>query len=266
MYKGFQVELNQNFTPFRRRSFDTYVTEGRRRMRSQSNDIKDVLSDFIRNNGDIDGKLLSESWFQAINSHVFLSHSHADEDLAIAFSQWLYEAFGLRVFIDSMVWGYADNLLKEIDDKWCLTDDKRHYRYSLRNRTTAFVHILLASALTQMMDKSESLIFLNTPNSIIPDPNSQETHSPWIYYELNQSVSIRKELARTRLFNQGGKVVLNESFSVALPATTSHLTNLTAKMLLEWKNVVDTNGYTKRPLASLDILYQLINNTKNGNR
>lgn len=51
-------------------------------------------------------------WFPKINADIFLSHSHKDEKLIIAFAGWLKDTFNLDVFIDSCIWGYSNDLQK----------------------------------------------------------------------------------------------------------------------------------------------------------
>lgn len=44
--------------------------------------------------GSIDGTNLSDEWFQKIQSDIFISHSHNDENLAYALAGWLKDTFG----------------------------------------------------------------------------------------------------------------------------------------------------------------------------
>lgn len=256
MYKGFKLSLQ----------FDTKGTEecrlleeGKERNNSIKVNIHKNLSQYIRPDGSIDGALLSEDWFPEIQTHVFLSHSHEDEDNAIILSQLLYEHCKIMTFIDSCVWGYCDDLIKILDDKYCLSSDKNHYRYKDRNKTTSFVHSLLSSALTKMIDRSECLFFLNTPNSIIPDPKRSETSSPWIYYELLQTQMIRRKKREQdqRMFSSGG--VLNEgAFRPILPADTSHLTTLSNELLEKWI-MAGSYSYAEQALDKLYLMIQKSN-------
>ena len=248
MYKGFEVKLESKrpillkgkivkypdiFTNYR--EYNAMAESARNNLEKQKAQVKRRLDDYVRKDGVIDGGRISEDWFPEIDADVFLSHSHADERLVLAFAGWLEAKFGIRAFIDSCVWGYADDLLKELDERYCYQPSSRTYNYSKRNRTTAFVHNLLASALTKMMDKCECLMFVNTPNSISESPEQNETSSPWIYYELAQSQVLRSHLKRVHMFTKGGVMdSLNESFRVALPARTSHLTKLNNAALGQW--------------------------------
>lgn len=51
---------------------------------------------------------------------------------------------------------------------------------------------MLANSLTKMVDKTECIFFLNTPNSINYLEAVGYTNSAWIYYELTVSKLIRK--------------------------------------------------------------------------
>ena len=96
--------------------------------------------------------------------------------------------FAAIPWILHQIWGFADDLLREIDDKYALAPSKQTYEYQVRNRTTSNVHLMLNSALNEIIDKSECLIFLNTKKSVYTDKNLYDektyTASPWIMSEL----------------------------------------------------------------------------------
>ena len=155
----------------------------------------------IGESGVINGTKLQNDWFPQINCDVFISHSHRDEKVAIALAGWLYKTFGLTSFIDSCIWGYANDLLKDIDNEYC-RNNNRSYNYNRRNYSTSHVHMMLNMALMQMIDKTECLFFLNTPNSICLDDIETSTLSPWIYSEIGISQIIEKTLKRKRTFTR----------------------------------------------------------------
>lgn len=130
-----------------------------------------------------------KDWFPKTNVHVFLSHSHADEDLVKDFADYLYEHYKITSFIDSTVWRYADDLLEQINKKFCMYKDsngKPMYDHTKAKRSAAQVYLLPQGALAKMIDQCECLIFINTPNSLnISDVKGKEkTASAWIYSEL----------------------------------------------------------------------------------
>lgn len=231
---------------------------------------KKQLSDFIFNNGHIDGSSLKNHWFKIEKADVFLSHSHKDITKVTAFAGWLYDTFGLTSFIDACSWGYCDDLLKEIDDKYCKNTSGDTYSYELRNYSTSHVHMMVSSALSQMIDNTECIIFFDTPNSIaLSDElqnvknNNKVTLSPWIYHELSMSTMLRTTLPNRR------SVILehssNHSFDVRNQLNiqydvSEYLRNtisLTDDILTEWKDSLNTLE------ASLDTLYRIIKSKSN---
>lgn len=158
------------------------------------NQVQGSLKEYIssdENTGEIlDEKKIEDTWFPSMNYDVFISHSHKDQKLAIALAGWLNEIFGISSFIDSYVWNYSDDLLKIIDDEYCVKftheDGSKTYSYERRNNSTAHVHIILNAALQKMIDRCEAVFFLNTPNSILLDDviEGTSTASPWIYSEI----------------------------------------------------------------------------------
>ncbi len=162
MYKGFNLSLNDDL-------FQDYYKTGEQLNTINESAVKDALDSFLGANGKIDGSKLQEHWFPQIKADVFISHSHKDRDTALGLAGWLSESFGLKPFIDSCVWGYANDLLQEIDNKYSLLTVNQSvttYEYLHCNRTSAHVHMMLATALQMMINNTECLFFLNTPNAI----------------------------------------------------------------------------------------------------
>ena len=128
-----------------------------------------------------------KDWFPEIGAQVFISHSSHDEKWAKCLATWLYKEYRIKSFVDSMVWGYANDLLKVIDDECCSKQKGVPiYNYEKRNQSTAHIHMILQGALATMINKCECFIFIKTPNSIKTAVVGQEdkTASPWIYNEL----------------------------------------------------------------------------------
>ncbi len=177
MYRGFDLKIAIKN--------DTWYNIGLELYQDAKASMKSSLDAFLSPTGKIDGTQLKNSWFPKFNADVFISHSHQDETAAITLAGWLHEYFGLKCFIDSCIWGYADLLLREIDNKYCLHADGQTYDYNLRNKSTSHVHMMLSTAITMMIDNSECLFFMNTPNSITLHLetiiNNNRTNSPWIY-------------------------------------------------------------------------------------
>ena len=180
MFKGFNLNIDESFF-----DNDDYKT-GNCLYLKKKKKIHDSIEKYMNIDGSLDATKISEDWFPDVKSDIFISHSHADENLAINLSGWIYSNLGLKCFIDSCVWGYSNDLLKKIDDKYCYQKDSKTYNYSKRNFSTSHIHMMLSTALMNTIDNTECVIFINTPNSIenIYDTVNNSTYSPWIYSEL----------------------------------------------------------------------------------
>ena len=168
--------------------FKEYESLGKEYYAKIQTDIQSSLKEFIGIDGVIDGTKLQESWFPTKQKFsVFLSHSHADEKVAVSIAGFLKKELNLNTFIDSCLWGYSNDLLREIDEKYCRHSNGTSFDYDKRNYSTSHVHMMLSIALSRMIDKCESVFFLNSENSIsIAEEISKErTASPWIYNELS---------------------------------------------------------------------------------
>lgn len=256
MFRGFNLQLDRDFL-----SYFTPVSgllslcsqfhqEYEESRQEQEAKVRKIIAGNV-----IDGTRIQNNWFPQIKAaDVFISHSHQDLDLAVNFAAWLKGCFGIDSFIDSGVWGYADDLLKMIDDKFCYDQERSTYSYSKRNYSTAHVHAMLSNALIQMIDKTECLFFLNTPNSLsISDTVQNKTKSPWLYLELSASQVIRKTPPQNRGWTKTAGYIQNLQLQIQYDADMSHLTDITVKDLLKWKNTY-VGGRTNLPL---DLLYQI---------
>ena len=183
MFAKFNLKLNHN------QISEEYQQYGLVLKCSSEEVTRQAIDQYLLKDGSINASAVEEDWFPGIEANIFLSHSHADEKAVINFAGYLYKEFGITSFIDSTVWGYADDLLKQIDEKYCIKssdENGKTYSYEKRNRTTSQVHLLLQGALAKMINRCECLIFINTPNSMrITDVQGEtNTASPWIYSEI----------------------------------------------------------------------------------
>lgn len=213
-------------------------------------------------NGVLDAAALEQDWFGGIEADVFISHSHDDLGLASKLASILKNELGLKPFVDSHVWGYADELLNIIDKEFCWKESRKMFDYQSRNRSTSNVHLMLSAALTKMIDKCEVVLFLNTENSISSKNYVKEgeetTGSPWIYSELITTKFLRKE-RRNRAANENysskGAMdsVLAKSFPrVSYKAHLSHLTPMEAEDFHMWC------AQGRMGNAALDFLYDYL--------
>ena len=164
---------------------EEYECIGQEYYENKKKDIQNSLRKFIGLDGIIDGTKLQENWFPTKQKFdVFLSHSHNDEKLAICLAGFLKEKLDLDTFIDSCLWRYSNDLLKELDKKYCKYSDGVSYDYDKRNYSSSHVHMMLSIALSRMIDNCEAVFFLNSENSI---SLSEEIDSEWIYNELSMA-------------------------------------------------------------------------------
>lgn len=248
-----------------------YYSIGKNIYRHIQKRINESLDSYIGVDGTINGSELQSDWFPSINAHVFLSHSHKDEKLAIRFAGWLYYNFGLLTFIDSCIWSYSDDLLKKIDEKYCKNKKRRIYYYDTRNISTSHVHMMLMNALMKMIDKSECVFFLNTDNSIIKikeeiDKNIEKTYSPWIYSEINATNLIRRKPLFPMERNRGNVSYslyeyVDNLFIMNHTVNLSEMYEINDDVLSSWeKSNIDSNGYLTKEvigIRALDELYKL---------
>jgi len=161
-----------------------WESEGRGLFSAQREKVISLLQSYTIGSGTLNGTKIQSDWFPEINADVFISHSHDDEAMALNLAGWLYVAFGIRSFIDSSVWGYAPDLLKLIDDKHCKIEGSDVYDYNKRNGSTSHVHMMLSVALAKMIDRTECVLFLNTPSSLTIKDATATVGSPWLYNEI----------------------------------------------------------------------------------
>ncbi|MBN8707239.1 MAG: hypothetical protein J0L62_15310 [Bacteroidetes bacterium] len=254
MYKGYNLTVDSSFK-------NEYYQFGLESIKSIKDEVETKIKSFSNKDGSLNGTAMTESWFPTFKCDVFISHSHGDEKLAISIAGWLYHEFNLTSFIDSCAWGYADKLIKLIDDEFCVIKpyhpDKISYDYNLRNLSTSHVHMMLTTALSSMIDNSECLFFLNTPNSIFPNDvvKLKSTLSPWIYSEIAISKLIRtKDLTEHRGLPKIAKSIFEkmEKLLITHDIDLSHLEELNVEDLLNWERTFKSNSLF-RQLAGHDI-------------
>ncbi len=248
MFTGFKLQINEGY-------FDNSGLEFKNLYYKDKDSIRERLDKYVCDKGYINATLLEESWFPKIEADVFISHSHIDESLAIKLGEWLWKNFKIKAFIDSCVWGHADELMYNLNEKFGdkrIVNGETVYDYRKGNRNSSHVHMMLSSALTKMIDSSECLIFLNTPHSLMYNDylNSNCTQSPWIYSELLMSNLVQK-IKPERLKNEE-KFAFEHAQPIFLyKEPENKLIDLDSSDLTEWAYSWNNIGH------ALDTLYKL---------
>lgn len=208
-----------------------YISDAINNNAEQKEKWLNELKKYIRHNeGEIiNGDFIEKVWFPEVKSDIFISHSHSDEEIALKIKFLLEKKFNLNVFVDSVVWGNANDLLRELDNNCCKNDRNHTYNYEKRNNTTAIVHLMLADALTKIMDQSKYVFFLNTVNSTLKEGygSEEQVTSPWIYHELVMTKYLQDE-QRVRPIHE------ERDFQVSRTVDLSHLYKMDFRAFKEW--------------------------------
>lgn len=252
MYRGFNLRIENEL------EYTQYHKTGLEIFEKLKKSVEPRLKNYVLPEGTLDGNKIMDDWFPEVKSHIFLSHSHRDVKNAIYLAGILYTKFKILTFIDSTVWGYCNELLKQIDDRYCKSESGETYDYNNRNYSTSHVHLMLSSSLNKMIDNSETIFFLNSSNSVSTKTITEKTNSPWIFSEINTSKIIRKKTpVRLRRLTKSfsDTIVLSESkrseLRIDYELELSHFTNLSLYQLNNW-----LNSNCHNPEDALDELYR----------
>lgn len=262
MYRGFNVKIQENLSKdFYERGLEIY--------NGHKASLRKILDSFMLNNQSLSGTKIMDNWFPQIDTHIFLSHSHAEEKKAIILAGILKEKLGIKTFIDSCIWGYSTDLLKQIDEDYCLNPGKKTYNYTKRNYSNSHVNLMLSIALNRMIDNCECIFFLNSPSSISSSDVVSRTKSPWIFSEIAMTQIVRKKTPdrlkpKIRLFAKSGQLNENErkTLTIEYDLELSHLTEFTYTDLKKWLQMdsrfaIDAldNLYNLKPLKENLLIY-----------
>ena len=268
MFKGYNLDLSKEEHQAFLNVGDEDIINFDREMEA----LKEVLQSNIgkkttlprTTDNKIDGSKLINDWFPSYEAQVFISHSHLDTRTAKRLACWLKNTFNLTTFIDSTIWGSADELLNRIDNKYSVLrkdkDGTTTYNYKTRNYTTSHVHMMLSTALVDIMNSTECIIFLNTPASLaVNEVKDQKTNSPWIYNELKIASIIekkhpREKILRTRFEKRASIVNEKEKLEILYPVNheLAIFDSLEIQHLEWWADCYDNSTDNSHPL---DILY-----------
>lgn len=186
--------------------------------KSKKANFKKSIRQLIKpQDGILNGSTIKDIYFPSttldgVKYDFFISHSHNDEEAAIILAAWLETYYDCSCFIDSLVWKSADELLKEIDDRYCYRKHTKTYDYKKRNFTTSHVHAILSMALLETIKNSKYCIFIESEESIsLENGLKKKTFSPWLYEEIKymtlfQPTDSRKYFSITDSLNENFKV------------------------------------------------------------
>lgn len=252
MFRGFNLS-NLEF----KSGAASFLTQGEAVNAGHQAAVKRTLDAFVSSEGKVDGSRLQSHWFPQIRADVFISHSHKDEAQAKTIAGWMKSTFGLEAFIDSCVWGYADDLLKQIDDKYCINPGGQTYSYEKRNGSTSHIHMMLSTALGMMIDNTECLMFLNTPNAITTDAAVSKTLSPWLFSEIAMTHIVRRKKPADhrqmiKLAESTQRQATLASLKIEYEVRTTSLTDITGDTLGKWQTM-----YLAAKGDPLDSLYKV---------
>lgn len=243
MWKGFNVEIEEAFfkekiTGTSLSLWDKFIASAKEfRARCQ----RDIQTKIVSGKWVLDGVGIESNWFPKLSNHVFISHSHADEQLALALAGALKEWLKIDSFVDSAIWGHFEELQTSLFKKIAQGRSLEAIEeFKLWNTVSSHVHCMLSKSLIQMIDQCECLIFLNTPSSIQINEieGRTSTYSPWIYTEIEVSRFLRK-MPDPRRPNEE---LLKESFAqdaaiecrVEYPLNLDHLLSKTGVDIWNW--------------------------------
>lgn len=225
------------------------------RIESEQKNISGDLINYYSDNI-INGLSTTENYFPCENMDVFISHAHKDREVAYKLAAKLSN-LGLTCFIDSTVWENVNDLIRQMDNKYAYNPEKKTYDYDTRNITTTHGHLMLSSALVQMIDRCECFFFLDTANSIYNQSdvvgvngfntgsleNEEGTFSPWIKLEIETARIIQKKIpARVielrKLYESKGisleSYAMDHALEVFYPLSTKHLKEIEYTQLRKW--------------------------------
>lgn len=185
MYLGFEIEHYEPTNHFRDYRIDRYVDDAETRI---DNLARFLIGTYNRRSL-LDAEALAAAIFPEAHYDVFLSHSHADQRNAIDFAFALGNR-GLKVFVDSTVWGFYGDLVRKIIDQTSPHNDETKAEHI--HRIHADVHMMLAGALHRTIARAETFVFVRSKESVpLNFGDKARTLSPWIYSELQFSFQVQ---------------------------------------------------------------------------
>lgn len=191
------------------------------------------LEKYLTSNGSLNGDLISDDIFPCTEDYnLFISHSHSDAEEIKPFISYM-ESCGFKVFLDSYIWGSAQELLKKIDKKYCYKPESKTYNYSKRNFSTSHVHLMLSVALGKVINNSKNFLFIKSNDSLtVENIIKNKTYSPWIFQEL-----FYFELLKTKMIS-GSESIYSENLQIErdIDKYLCNLKKIKKEDIIQWCN------------------------------
>lgn len=190
-------------------------------------------------------QIIEDNFPNVKNADVFISHSHLDKIYAYFLKYYLKIHFKLNCFIDSLVWHNAFDLLKNVDEYFSKKGENL-YDYDKRNQTTSNIFIMLANALSYMIDKCPIVIFISSENSQVSYQDSMvlqdKTYSPWLFHEISMVHLLPRKEPPSPVATESrhNKVATDLRLKIEYPVGVSDLPTLTFELL---NQIEDEVGY-----------------------
>lgn len=274
MYTGIEIKddiiqsiikkIKDEVGPFKAQErFKELRTVGKARQKENREIIRAKIDEFVSLDGVIDAESLMKEWFPEIKADIFLSHSSKDESDVHLIVGYFKEELGLKVFVDSLVWGYSGKLLKDLNNKYA-KNYSGNYDYDPAMWLSSNVNLMLNTALNKMIDKTECLLFFSTPNSVSSSEgdkdNGSMSNSPWIYSELSMADTMRKNVPKRHIKKVAMESVgVGEALEFEDKAEVKFVYSLPNTLIkLEEGKLKDWLNYSASGLDRLDNLYDIL--------
>lgn len=194
----------------------------------------------VSNNYIIDAEKIIDAWFPNESYDIFISYSHDDEALAMGIASTLEEKLKLKVFVDGLFWGSANDLIEK------LQKNKELYLQDVL-LAADHVHSMLASSILNVMKSSHVVFFINTKHSEFRFKNTSKTLSPWIFLERTfaKAMCPQKLLDRQKILNEASayKVVYTSP-------TSADWKHVSLKQLEDWCKLCEKSDIIKNNALS----------------
>ncbi|MGJ7325248.1 hypothetical protein [Morganella morganii] len=229
-------------------------------------------------NGEISSEKLIHFLFpKEKKPHIFISHSSKDANLAIKFANKIYKDAGIISFIDSQIWNHIELAINKMHQDYCQIPDKKSYYYTKSNILLSNLYSLLSMALMDVMDSSDSVIFIESQNSTLDKiikndawntgedlSSSEATYSPWIYSEINYANKLRKKYHQDRvspISESLQKITGFESYANDAMPKFRHPIDISDFDEITLNALFCANSHFKKtntPIENLDLLYKYV--------